>query len=191
MRVIPHAIALAIGAHLAIVGLHSWDTEKTPDLKLATELQEVTSSVDEIQKVVMYQTSERLAVSDKEIQCLAKNIFHEASVEDRVGKIAVGQVTLNRMKTGRWGNSLCEVVYAKAQFSWTKSKKLVKSEPKGRLWREAVAAAYEVIYWGERVKGLENSGFYHTDYIALPKWADDKKVVKQIGQHIFYEGTNA
>lgn len=185
-----YVAAVAIAASIAAIGISS-QNQQGLDLKLATELQELTSSVDDMQKIVMYQTSERLEVSDKEIQCLAKNIFHEAGVEARAGKIAVGQVTLNRVKTGRWGNTICEVVYAKAQFSWTKSKKLVNSAPKGRLWREAIAAAYEVTYWGERIKGLEDSGFYHTDYISLPKWANDKKVVKQIGQHIFYEGTDA
>lgn len=184
------AVAVVIAASIAAISNQYYKPEE-PNLKLATELQELTSSIDEMQKIVMYQTNERLEVSNKEIQCLAKNIFHEASVEDRAGKIAVGQVTLNRVKAGRWGNTICEVVYAKSQFSWTKSKKLVNIAPKGRLWREAVAAAYEVTYWGERIRGLEDSGFYHTDYISAPKWANDKKVVKQIGQHIFYEGTDA
>lgn len=123
--------------------------------------------------------------SKEERHCLAKNIYHEAGVEDAFGKIAVGQVTINRMKDGRWGKTVCDVVYAKAQFSWTLSKKKVKEQPKGKLWEESVQVANDIMNGTSHV-ALVDSLFYHTDYIKTPRWVDKNAKIAQIGQHIFY-----
>lgn len=117
--------------------------------------------------------------------CLAKNIYHEAGVESERGMIAVGQVTLNRVATGRWGNSICEVVHSYKQFSWTLDPSKVEEKPRGELWEKSLAAAHKV-FAGKRIKAVANSLFYHTDYIKTPYWADKKARIAQIGQHMFY-----
>lgn len=136
-------------------------------------------------QVKTYTVSTKLSVTPKEFHCLVKNIFHESGVESKYGKIAVAQVTLNRLKTGRWGKDICSVVYAKKQFSWTINKKNRDLTPKGKLWEESVEVA-KLFVNGKRVSGLENSHFYHTDYIRRPYWADPSKKVLVVGQHIFY-----
>lgn len=152
---------------------------------VSVDVSSVKKKVDQLEKVVLYRTNTKLIVSQKDMHCLAKNIYHEAGIEERPGKIAVAQVTLNRLQTKRWGNSICAVVYAKAQFSWTLEKKKRWSQPKGELWNESVAVAQEFVL-GKRVKGIEKSKFYHTDYINKPSWTKTMVQVKQIGQHIFY-----
>jgi spore germination cell wall hydrolase CwlJ-like protein len=119
----------------------------------------------------------------KEVECLTKNIYYEAGVEDKTGKYAVAHVTLNRMKTGKWGNDVCKVVYAKKQFSWTLQKKLPK--PNKTLWQESQDIAIQVLE-GARVRGLSNSLFYHADYIRHPKWAHPDEHILTIGRHLFY-----
>lgn len=123
--------------------------------------------------------------SPEDQECLSKNIYHEAGVESKLGKLAVGQVTLNRLQTKRWGDSICQVVYYKSQFSWTKMKNKLDETPKGRLWEESKQAAAQILR-GVRVNALRGSLFYHTDYIATPKWVDRKAKIIQIEQHIFY-----
>lgn len=151
------------------------------------EINTIKKKVDAIEKVVLYRTTEKLTVSDKEFQCLAKNIFHEAGVENRAGKIAVAQVTLNRVKSGRWGSDICSVVYAKAQFSWTLQKKKRNQNPKGKLWDDSVTVANEFVRGGKRVQGLEASHFYHTDWMKVyPRWASKDNVSVKVGSHIFY-----
>ena len=59
------------------------------------------------------QTKYVVKYTPKDVECLTKNIYYEARGEDKTGKYAVAQVTLNRMKTGKWGNDVCKVVYAK------------------------------------------------------------------------------
>ena len=72
------------------------------------------------QPVVVAQVSDRLqsfvtaitepVINVKDLTCLAKNIFFEAANEPEEGKVAVGLVTLNRVRDGRFGSSVCGVV---------------------------------------------------------------------------------
>ena len=160
---------------------------KTQIRDVKTGQAEIQKRVERVEKVVLVKTKQQVAMSAKELDCLARNIYYEAGVEDRAGKIAVAQVTVNRLKEGRWGKDICKVVYAKAQFSWTLDKSKRNQVPKGELWEQSRQVAME-FQRGVRVKGLEDSQFYHADYIRDPNWAKAKVVVKQIGQHIFYKG---
>jgi spore germination cell wall hydrolase CwlJ-like protein len=126
---------------------------------------------------------ENIRYTQKDLECLTKNIYYEARGEDHRGKYAVAHVTVNRLKTGYWGDTICKVVYAKAQFSWTLSKKLPR--PNSTMWAESEAIARSVLA-GHRVRGLQKSLYYHAVYIKDPKWADPKHEVGQIGQHVFY-----
>lgn len=117
--------------------------------------------------------------------CLAKNMYHEAKGEGRIGMIAVAQVTLNRLNNGTWGNTICDVVMARGQFSWTYNKALKWSHPKTKSWEEAKNLAEEVLVRGARLNYLQDALFYHADYVN-PKWASKNYLISQIGAHIFY-----
>lgn len=148
---------------------------------LKGQILELQQEVQRLEPAVLYLSRDVLKISVRERDCLTKNIFYEAGVEDHAGKIAVAQVTLNRLRDGRWGNDICKVVYAKAQFSWTA--KPVKA-PHGPLWQASIQAADKFIQ-GERVKRLERSTHYHADYVK-PRWANPDRQVHQVGQHVFY-----
>ena len=129
------------------------------------------------------QVKEHVKYTKNDVECLTKNIYYEARGENTQGKFAVAHVTINRLKTGYWGNSICKVVYAKKQFSWTLAKKLPR--PDSRVWAESEQVARKVLA-GHRVRGLSKSLFYHATYIKDPKWADSRHEAGQIGNHIFY-----
>ena len=152
------------------------------------EIMVVHDDVQDI-KEFLVRTNERIRYTQVDADCLAKNIYHEAGIEPVEGKFAVAQVTLNRLKEGRWGNDICSVVYSKAQFSWTLSKKKRNSQPKGPLWEESVAVARNVLDKGVRVPSLAQSTYYHADYIKPPVWSRSVAKIQQIGQHIFYKKT--
>jgi spore germination cell wall hydrolase CwlJ-like protein len=154
--------------------------------QIQQDIQEVQQDIQEVQQGMMYKTEERIQVSEKEMGCLARNIFYEAGIEDKAGKVAVAQVTLNRLRTGRWGTDLCSVVYARAQFSWTLDKKKKWAQPKGPLWQDSLQVAGEFVHNGKRIKGLEHSTYYHADYVQ-PYWRKHVVKIQQIGQHIFYK----
>jgi len=128
---------------------------------------------------------EQLVVEDVDLFCLAKNVFHEAGIETDMGKYAVAQVTLNRVKSKKYPNTICKVVLQRYQFSWANQKSKHWTHPKGINWDKSKAIAKRVIYENHRVKGLEHSEYYHADYIS-PHWSRKMTPVATVGRHIFY-----
>lgn len=120
--------------------------------------------------------------SEKELDCLAKNIYHEARGEPLAGQIAVAQVTLNRVRNQRFQNSICEVVYANKQFSWTNDQ--AKKIKDSKAWRSSVALA-EVVLSRQYALPKFEALYFHTKQVN-PKWNRKKQVVAKIGNHIFY-----
>jgi len=55
-------------------------------------------------------------VSSKDEECLARNIYYEASGEPEEGKAAVGIVTINRVLDGNFGKTICAVVNQRTVF---------------------------------------------------------------------------
>lgn len=49
-------------------------------------------------------------ISSKDVDCLSRNIYYEAGGEPEEGKVAVAMVTINRVRDGRFGKSICSVV---------------------------------------------------------------------------------
>jgi spore germination cell wall hydrolase CwlJ-like protein len=145
--------------------------------------QEVRMDILEEKIDDVIQVKEHIKYTKTDVECLTRNIYYEAGVESRVGKFAVAQVTINRLKTGYWGNSICKVVYARKQFSWTLAQKLPR--PDSQLWAESEEVARKVLA-GHRVRGLTKSLFYHAIYIRDPHWVDPKYEAGQIGNHVFY-----
>lgn len=151
-----------------------------------TAVAHIADDVETIKKIVLEQDTNNYRYTAKEFDCLARNIFYEAGTESRVGKLAVAQVTLNRVKSGYWGKNICQVVYAKDQFSWTKVKKRAWSNIKGEHWQESIDVAHQVLNYGIRVKTLKRSLWYHADYVK-PNWQDPESQIAKIGKHIYYE----
>jgi len=127
-----------------------------------------------------------------DIKCLALNIFHEARSESEAGQHAVASVTLNRVASKRYPNTICDVVYEKrwdrirkryvGQFSWTEFDQppRLKSKAWYRAWKIA-----EIAYKEKDKRKLKGAIFYHAKYIK-PSWARKKKPLARIGKHIFY-----
>jgi spore germination cell wall hydrolase CwlJ-like protein len=120
--------------------------------------------------------------SPKDVACLARNIYHEARGESVEGQIAVAQVTINRLRAGKFGSSLCKVVYAHKQFSWTLDKK--KKIKDDKAWEISKAVANEVLKGKAHLPNF-NALYFHTRQVS-PKWRRGKQVVTTIGNHIFY-----
>jgi len=136
--------------------------------------------------IAVVNTGKRMKYIRLDIFCLAKNIYHEASVESRLGKYAVAQVTLNRVRSNQYPNTVCDVVMDPWQFSWANKKSIRWTHPKGPLWEKSKQVAENVILRGKRVMGLEDALFYHADYVR-PRWRDVNYKIAQIDSHIFYK----
>ena len=124
----------------------------------------------------------------KEVECLARNIYFEAGGEPRNGKIAVAEVTMNRVNSNDYPRTVCGVVNQKirgtCQFSWVcQDKKPVRRNTDA--WRDSVKIAENILISKQHYGIIGNAKHFHAVYVD-PEWAESKRMIKKIGQHIFY-----
>jgi len=145
-------------------------------------------------------------LQNQQVICMAKNIYFEAAVESTAGKLAVAQVTLNRVNSTWYPNTVCEVVYDGLHYTHSSGKKMPVRDrcqfswycdgkddvpPEGRLWRSAFSLAQYVLKDNEGLPDITDGALhYHAKYITAPSWTRMKKVTASIDQHIFYKTTN-
>lgn len=118
---------------------------------------------------------------------LAMNMYYEAGHEPLIGKIAVGIVTMNRVRDDRFPKSIKGVVTEPNQFSWYNGQ--VKPPTDMRIWRECYEAARLLLTnraGNDIIKLLEGATYFHAVYVS-PPWKKTKTKVVQIGEHIFYK----
>ncbi len=123
--------------------------------------------------------------------CLAENIYFEAGSESDEGKLAVAMVTLNRVASGNFPSTICEVVHQKTagvcQFSWYCDKAILSRRAAAYKTDEFKSIRDIAIFAMMNYETLEDktkgATYYHAKYVN-PQWK--LKVTTKIGQHVFY-----
>lgn len=112
-----------------------------------------------------------------EVRCLEAAIHHEAKGESFAGKLAVGNVVLNRVASPGFPKSVCGVVKQKKQFSWYNGN---NAELNTHVSSDTKKAAEKAMH-----AKRDNVLFFHATYVA-PKWPRSLSRQFTIGNHIFY-----
>ena len=127
-----------------------------------------------------------ITANDDQLACLALNIYHESRGESIMGQIAVGYVTLNRVASKLYPNTICSVVKQAKQFSWFSDGKSDKPHNL-EAWVVSQSIANSVL--GAYNRGeqdiTQGSMWYHADYVN-PKWAKNLVQTVRFAKHIFY-----
>ena len=153
----------------------------------------ILKKVDDLQKREIdpdYMTASEV---EKSLDCLAMNVYREAGHESFEGKVAVAQVTLNRVNSNKFPRDVCAVVYQKTrftervicQFSWYCDSKHRNRPVDDEAYEESYRVAKMVFLEDFRLESIRNALYYHADYVD-PNWK--LKRITKIGTHIFYEG---
>jgi spore germination cell wall hydrolase CwlJ-like protein len=123
----------------------------------------------------------------KQIDCMAKNLYYEAASESFEGKLAVAQVTMNRVNSSKFPSTVCEVVYQKTgktyQFSWVgENVGPIRSK---YAWEECLIVAKKALTEHKLHDTIykTQSMYYHNTSVN-PRWK--LKYVTKIGNHLFY-----
>ena len=145
-----------------------------------------------------YNKSADLVLTDpQELECMTMNIYFEAALESTAGKLAVAQVTLNRVKSSHYPNTVCSVVKQgrhhesgfpvrdRCQFSWYCDGKH-DTPSMGKMWGESQKVAIYVLENAKLLDITDGATHYHADYIPNPRWAISRHRTMQIDTHIFY-----
>jgi spore germination cell wall hydrolase CwlJ-like protein len=131
-------------------------------------------------------------VRERQLGCLARNIYYEAGSEPFEGKVAVAQVTMNRADASDFPGDVCHVIYQKnivyqkvlCQFSWVCDRPNTLKPLNPAVYAESMVVAKKVLLENFRLPSLKDALYFHGDYIN-PGWKKEK--VAHIGRHIFYK----
>lgn len=151
---------------------------------------------------------EPIALDLAEITCLQKNIYFESRNQGLEGQLATVWVTLNRVKSRHYPNTICDVVKQavldangnpvlhKCKFSWYcdgKSDKPSSNPVEQEAWTLAgniAALMYRHCIAGDNSRPCppDPTGgalYYHTDKVS-PSWMSVYEETTRIGNHIYY-----
>ena len=118
--------------------------------------------------------------------CLAANIYHEARGESLAGQYLVAYVTMNRVKSDRFPNTICAVVKQRKQFSWFKKGRSLFPKH-ADSWHSACSVATKFILKMpvSKIDMSEGALYYHAIYVK-PSWRLRKTFIGRIGEHLYY-----
>lgn len=134
------------------------------------------------------------ALNDRHL--LAKTIYGEAAEQPFKGKLAVGQVIMNRVNTpGKYGQDIRSVVTKPNAFSiwnnlgnpWTH--KTLISQEDDPAYAEALKAA-DMILSGKAPDLTKGATHYYNPKKADPAWKTAGKETARIGDHRFRRGVD-
>ena len=116
-------------------------------------------------------------------ELLALMVAGEADNQPLPGKVAVAVVAVERLRRGRWGDTLREVILQPYQFSTFNGSHWQRFTPRIGAHIELAELAIERLL-NSSVNGATH---YHTVDI-LPSWAKSPQMIRQgqIGDHVFY-----
>jgi len=121
---------------------------------------------------------QRVRLSERE--CLARAMYFESNRSSDAGMLAVGTVVMNRLKSGRYGSTICQVVGAKNQFApGVLTRPMTdRGAPRARRVADAVLA-------GRRHPGVQKAQFFHTAGYKFPY--KNMRYVLVAGGNAFYD----
>jgi N-acetylmuramoyl-L-alanine amidase len=115
--------------------------------------------------------------ASQDIDYLAHTIYGEARGEPYEGKVAIAAVVLNRLESGRYGNSISEVIFQPGAFTAARD---------GQYYLQPDDSCYEAA--AEALNGWDPTGgaiYYWNPDIATDDWVHTRTVIKTIGNHVF------
>ena len=124
-------------------------------------------------------------LNPKQTECLSTVIYHEARGEPIMGQVAVAHVVLNRVKSSRYPNTICEVVYQPWQFSHIER---ARPDYNSDAWKRAVKIATHT--QAGLVEDETNGATMYYSHAVMnepPKWDFSKlSYVGKLQGHSFY-----
>lgn len=126
--------------------------------------------------------STRTSYSQRDVECMAEALYHEARGEGTRGQQAVAEVILNRVESRQFPSSVCGVINQPSQFSYTiGGTKPIRNKAAYLRARNIAEAALS----GAPRDLTGGATYFHTPAVR-PSWSHRFHRTVQIGRHIFY-----
>ena len=118
-----------------------------------------------------------------DIACYATAVYHEVNTRSLEEKVGVINVIRNRLHSGRWGYSVCSVVYADNQFAVQDEAHNPVDE---KAYLQTKLLVIDTIINNKYPNVVANALYFHDDSIPPKKeWFGHKKKT-HIGRMVFY-----
>lgn len=149
------------------------------------------SHYDYLIEKVIPEIEEIVPKEQKELLCMSIAILREADAVNQEDQRAVGNVIMSRLEDGRWGNTVCAIVFG-GDFSFVRErgrKAVIKDDVR---WEHIQQIAWNV-FFAEDGPTNSRTHFYNPNLRralglpAEPKWAKWGFDKKRIGQHVYME----
>lgn len=96
-------------------------------------------------------------------RCMSCNAFREAGVVGFEGMVRVNRTVIARSRSGLFPKNICEVIYQRNQFSWTRRPRTIVTK---KQWAQARLAAFTAMK-----RGSNGKMFYYASWAKKPRWA--------------------
>ena len=118
-----------------------------------------------------------------DVACYATAVYHEVNTRSLEEKVGVINVIRNRLNSGRWGYSVCSVVYADNQFAVQDETHNPVDE---KAYLETKLLVLDTVVFNKYANPVGQALYFHDDSLpAKTQWFGKKKMVK-IGRMVFY-----
>jgi spore germination cell wall hydrolase CwlJ-like protein len=117
-----------------------------------------------------------------DIGCYGAAVYHESNTQSLQEKLGVLNVVRNRLKSGRWGNTVCSVVYSNGQFIGVTDQSHDDVDTKAFL--ETELFVLDAIVFNKYANPVADALYFHDDSIKTMSGWGKKKV--KIGRMVFY-----
>ena len=108
-----------------------------------------------------------------DVACYATAVYHEVNTRSLEEKVGVINVIRNRLRSGRWGYSVCSVVYANNQFAVQDETHHPVDE---RAYLETKLLVINTIVHHKYTNPVADALYFHDDSIPPKKeWLKGKK----------------
>ncbi len=125
-------------------------------------------------------------IRNDEQVCLACNLYHEARGEEELGIAAVAMVTLNRVHSSAYPNSICKVVWQKFQFSWTNDERSDQIYDILR-WENVLRISKMVLDKTLNISKIDPTVLWYHRYDIEKDWSNKMQVAARVGNHKFFK----
>ncbi|QKJ66296.1 cell wall hydrolase [Deefgea piscis] len=128
--------------------------------------------------------------SQKDIDALILNAFNEARGESNAGILAVLGVTMARVDSACYPDTVHDVVYQRKQFSWTWQRGTPRTLAAAKAIEPKTYAKVKALVENYIAQGAKPNGslLYHAKSVN-PSWSRSASIerTKVMGSHIFYD----
>ena len=124
-------------------------------------------------------------------KCIADAVYFEARGEPLRGQMAVAQVVMNRVFSGRYPSDVCGVVYQNAnrhlacQFTFACEGKDLNRIDEPDMWEQAKHIAKDTLDGKIWLSEVGHATHYHA-YWVHPSWVHEMAKLYKLGVHTFY-----